>query len=440
MCGEFKLPFPYVLPKWAWLLLGLLAHVGLPAQWSFLGDPLISAGAVTSQSLALSPDWHPHLAFTSGGAVYVERFDGSQWGGVTTAGLPMGGLNGCALAFSTGGKPCLAVAPALGVYVLDSLGWDLLPGLPSLAHAQGLQLRAAPAGKLWLAWFKAGATDTTYVYTHSTGSGWQQEGMLEGRVVDLELDDVGEPMVLLAHADAILHQSNGTWQPLPQFLYPDEDYIALQMSYDGTSTGAMVMRRDTSLYLSVELLSLGNWVQLGTAGFTVGGHADLGLSYAGIPHVVSVDHLQEGPPKAYQYVAGNWQLLGGQFVYNNTVSQPQWAHDPGAAYLVFRDEEQNQRNSVMYLGTPNGSQAQVSSSRLQLWPNPVADVLHVELERPLPQGEAWIMDALGRILRRQPLGTGKAVALDVGALPSGGYFLLLQGTQVSLHGSFLKRD
>ncbi|MFN8395636.1 MAG: hypothetical protein U0176_13435 [Bacteroidia bacterium] len=110
----------------------------------------------------------------------------------------------------------------------------------------------------------------------------------------------------------------------------------------------MVLRRDTIDGLSTELLSQGAWIQLGTAGFATGRAADLGLSHSGIPHVVAVDTENDGPPMAYHYVAGAWQHLGGLYVHNDAVSQPQLAFDPGAAYIIYRDEEEGQRNSVRF--------------------------------------------------------------------------------------------
>ncbi|HEX2898520.1 MAG TPA: T9SS type A sorting domain-containing protein, partial [Bacteroidia bacterium] len=312
-------------------------------------------------------------------------------------------------------------------------------GLVSAGNAQGLQLRASAAGTLWLACFKAGATDTTYVYSRLAGGNWTPMGVLEGRLVDMELDDIGEPAVLLAHAPAILHRQGGIWQSLTPFSNPDEDHIAMQMLYDGSGTGAMVLRRDTSDGLTVEQLSFGNWTQLGTAGFATGDAADLGLSHSGIAHVVSVDHATNGPPRAYQFVAGNWQLLGGQFVFNNTVSQPQWAFDPGAAYLAFRDDEQALRNSVMYLGSPNAVVTSHLSGNLRLWPNPAGATLHLELEKPIRHSEILITDALGRIVHQDKTSAENFIALDVRSLPAGQYFLTLLGRHgPSLHGAFFK--
>jgi hypothetical protein len=190
----------------------------------------------------------------------------------------------------------------------------------------------------------------------------------------------------------------------------------------------------------VESLSLGNWVQMGNAGFATGDQADLGLNLSGIAHVVSVDNASNDPPRAYSFVAGNWGLLGGQFVYNNTVSQPQLAFDPDAVYVVFRDDEQDLRNSVMYLGTPSDRE-DGRSWEMGVWPNPVGDELHIALQEPVGPGWVWVMDGMGGVVQANAVHGGRELVLKVGDLPAGHYFILLhrQHRRV-LRGSFIKID
>ncbi len=259
-------------------------------------------------------------------------------------------------------------------------------------------------------------------------------------MLDFELDEFGEPVVLLSQATAILHYDNGIWLPLTSFDYPDEDYFALQMLYDGSGVGAMVLRRDTSNGITAEQLSFGTWSQMGTAGFATGDIADLGMSHSGIAHAVVVDQTQGGPPRAYQFVAGNWQFLGGQSVYNNTVSQPQWAFDPAAAYLVFRDDEENLRNSVVYLGTPSSTEGQVSASNLNFWPNPTTGNLNIDFAKVVPAAEIQVHDIAGRLMMQQQIRHLASFELNVGSLPNGPYFVsLIVPHQTPLRGKFFKQ-
>jgi hypothetical protein len=441
MCLEFKRQRIRFAIRFLFVGLVAIVYSQVSAQWNFLGAPLISPAAVTSQSLALSTDWHPTLAYTSGGNLAIDQFDGLQWLPVTTNGIPNNSYNDCALAFSSGNVAHIALAPSLGVYQQNGNSWQLITGLPSPSNAQGVQLRIAADGDLWLAWFKAGAIDTTKVFTHPVSGNWSAVGVLEGRVIDMELDDIGEPLLLMANATALLHRVGGIWQNVVPFTTPSEEYFAFEMVHDGSSEGAIVGRRDSSDGLTIELLNFGTWMQLGTAGFATGDIADLGLSFAGTPHVVSVDHAHNGPPRAYHYVAGNWQFLGGQSVYNNKVSQPQWAFDPGAAYLVFRDDEESMRNSVMYLGSPNGEAEQGPEMTVSLWPNPVSTTLHLQSLQPNPGAHVDVVDVMGRRMWTGKLDGLQLQVIDVGSWPAGNYFLRLERSGRSpLHGSFLKQN
>lgn len=422
------------------LLLFLFPLPWVYAQWTFLGDPLISNSAVTSQSLALSPQWVPHLAYTSAGEIFVEWFDGEDWTLMNQNGLPSNGVNGCALAFLPDGTACLALAPNLVTYSFDGLGWNLMAGLVGVTNVQGLQFRVGATGRLWLAGFKAGAVDTTVFFSKALSGNWLMHSSLEGRLLDFELDEFGDPVVLLSQATAILHYHNGIWSPLTSFDYPDEDYFALQMLYDGSGVGAMVLRRDTSNGITAEQLSFGTWSQMGTAGFATGDMADLGMSLSGIAHAVVVDHAQGGPPRAYEFVAGNWQFLGGQSVYNNTVSQPQWAFDPAAAYLVFRDDEENLRNSVVYLGTPSSAEGQVSASYLNFWPNPTTGNLNIDFAKTVPAAEIQVHDIAGRLMMQQQIRNLASFEFNVGSLPNGPYFVsLMVSGQTPLRGKVFKQ-
>ncbi len=94
-------------------------------------------------------------------------------------GLPSNGVNGCALAFLPDGTACLALAPNLVTYSFDGLGWNLMAGLVGVTNVQGLQLRVGATGRLWLAGFKAGAVDTTVVFSKTFSGNWLAHSSME---------------------------------------------------------------------------------------------------------------------------------------------------------------------------------------------------------------------------------------------------------------------
>jgi hypothetical protein len=422
-----KFPTSFFLTRLS-LLIGcgiLIPHGFLMAQWHFLGPQWVSADSVSSQAIAFNHHRQAHVAMVSNGAASVVRYDGAAWIPVGN-GLPATDQVNCAMTMDADGSPLLALGPQLAVFAYSSGNWFPLPGLPVVADARDIQLRVAHDNRKWIAWWKPGSEDSTFIRSTTNGSNWELKGAFEGRIKDLELDDDGDPVLLIDDATALQHYDGGNWQPFPAFTHPSEDYIGLAMALDGTGTGAMVLRRDAWGDLSVESFSNGGWAQLGNSGFAMGDEADLGLSPSGILHLLTVQNASNGLPQVFQYLGGSWQLLGGQYVYNNTVSHPLLGFDPGATFVLFRDHEQDQRNSVMYFGSPVGAGGEMEEPWGELFPNPASEMVHLRWEHPQAGGVLRLCDAFGRNLGEWATTAALQQDLDVGHLPSGQYWLILQ--------------
>jgi hypothetical protein len=413
----------YGICLWGALLL-LGSGSSALAQWSFLGPQWLRADGVAHQAMALNRLQQVHVASTSLGAAMVQRYDGAAWLTVGT-GLPESAQAECDLAFDEN-HARLALGPSLALYALDNGLWQAQMGLPVCSNAHDLHLRIAHDHAHWLGWTQSGAFDSTFVATDAGGSAWSVVGAFAGRLVDLELNESDEPVVLQYGASALLAYDHGSWQPLPTFLHNPEAYVALAMTQDGTGTGAVVLRRDGSDALSVELLSNGNWVPLGSVGFAHGDAYDLQVDVQGILHLVTVEHALQAPPQARRYIAGSWQLLGGQYVYNNTVSQPQLAFDAGAAFVLFRDDEQALRPSVMYLGTPLGEAVSAPTALGEVYPNPVRDIAHLQLPAARAGATLRLCDVQGQVVQQWAAGAAETLDFATTHLAAGRYWLIFQ--------------
>jgi hypothetical protein len=421
------------------MLCFLAMHAGsvVQAQWTFLGNQWIAADGVASEAIAINDRHQVHVATVEQGAAIVQRYDGLDWVAVGT-GLPSTGQANCALAFDED-RPWIALGPALSLYTLDNGLWHPVAGLPAASAACNLQLRIDHDDVHWLAWTVQGAFDSAFVASDRGGSNWFVEKAFAGRLVDFELNENRDPVVLLDGASSLRIRVNGSWGTLPPFSQPQARYVGLAMSQDGTGTGAMVLRRDAAQALSVDLLSNGSWSQLGASGFAIGDQVDLQVDLAGVLHLLSVDLAAQAPPQAWHYIAGNWQLLGGQFVYNNTVSLPQLAFDGGAAFALFRDEEQAQRPSVMYLGTPLGNASHAVPGEIAIFPNPAAEVVYLRAGGAPAGATVQLYDAQGRVHAQVRVQAGVDTALSLAQLPAGRYWLILQrGAAWPIIGSFTK--
>lgn len=416
----------------------LLPGRSLPAQWQALGPQWRSPDSVVAHAIAVNHQQQVLVADVVGGQPRVQRFDGSLWQPLG-AGLAGAGAADCALAIDPDGRALLALGPELGLQRLEAGSWLAQGGLPAVAGARDLQLRVAPGGARWLAWWQQGGFDSTFVLTDDGIGNWQQAGAFRGRLRDLELDEAAEPLVLLAADTAVWRLVASQWQPLPAFLHPQDDYVAIEALRDGAD-GLMALRRDAAGDLSVERYSGSGWQPLGGAAFVHGDLHDLAIGLSGIPHLAVVDHAASAPPQVFQFVAGSWQTLGGQFAYNNTVTRPDLAFDGGAAFLLYRDAEQFDQNTVLYLGTPLPA-AQPTVAGICLYPNPASDRLQVAWDMPLPQGRIRIHDALGRVCRELEAGTGPAATIDISGLPPGRYGIVVTAPHRPPHrGTFTKLD
>ena len=143
-----------------------------------------------------------------------------------------------------------------------------------------------------------------------------------------------------------------------------------------------------------------------------------------------MEHAAQGSPQAYQFFGGNWQLLGGQYVYNNTISKPQLAFDAATAYVIFQDDEHAHQASVFYLGMPLAEE-NARATWGELYPNPVADIVHLRLTPLMRGGCMRICDAQGRIYRQWVAGISSDMEIAVGNLPTGRYWLVLETGRAS---------
>ncbi len=423
---------------WIGLWIGCVWPIAA-AQWSFLGPQWLGADSVSGHAMVLNHARQVLVATASLGAASVMRYDGAVWlpFGV---GLPMSGQSECSMVMAPNDEPMVALTPALALYTLDNGSWLPEIGLPVVADARNPRVLMALQGEVrWLAWWQVGMADSTFVISDRGGSAWHQEGAFAGRLIDIELDETGDPILLLQGAVALLHYDHGSWPSFPAFYHVTEQYVALVSMLDGTGDGVAVLRRDSSDALSVELFSNGNWLQLGASGFATGDVASLAVSPTGDLHLLCVAHATQGLPRVMHYVAGTWQLVGGQAVYNNTVSHPMLAFDPGAAFVLFQDDEQSHRNSVMYLGNPVEMDASQVMPTWALSPNPAVDVLHLQLQHPLPGSCLRLCDALGGEFGQWETGSASGLDLSVRHLAAGRYWIILQSPHtIPIVGSFIK--
>lgn len=414
--------------------------MALPAQWTFLGPQWIGQDEVTTHSIAVDHDWRLHCAFSSANqAVEVRKYDNGNWIYVAPGSLPPGPAEETVLEFDHLGIGYLAVGHTLALYKLDTVGWQWQAGLPNVQAAENIQLKAAFNGTLWLSWSEGLTVDTTRVWAFSVANGWQEKGRLAGKVLDLELDDQGMPIVLFESEPYIQNYNGTTWDSLPMLPQVGGKYLNIATAADGSGLTVFALHRDSLAGLSMDRFRNGQWLPVGNSSFANADEAELEMSLDGAPHVASVRNSIGDLPKVWKLNGNTWETVGGLSAYNNSVSLPLLAFDTTAIFLSFLDEEQDFRNSVMVLGGPLANARPNAQNEIQLYPNPAIDWIEIRTQKPEKNVKIRIVDAFGNQCLRQALLSGKAWKLDVSLLPAGSYFVILEGKNSTRQiGKFVK--
>ena len=124
------------------------------------------------------------------------------------------------------------------------------------------------------------------------------------------------------------------------------------------------------------------------------------------------------------YQPGNGPVVNSETVYKVLV-QPDGALVFGGTFNLVGSSA---RDGLARMLDPNVLSArapdQPAADELTAWPVPAHDALHLRLPAGRPPRQAQLLDALGRVVRRQALAPAElAPALPTAGLPPGGYLL-----------------
>ena len=110
---------------------------------------------------------------------------------------------------------------------------------------------------------------------------------------------------------------------------------------------------------------------------------------------------------------------------------------PGGLFVpnLYNDEIWQHLNAVMCSTTAISTFA--GGGRLQLYPNPAQDQLHITLPRGEHKGELRILDALGRVVLTQQV-VSTTAAIDVRGIAPGSYRCVLTSATDRVVSGFVK--
>jgi hypothetical protein len=421
-------------------LMVLLLAGDLSAQWSILGPPHVGDSLLSGHALALDDDGQP-LLLQKGQSGWAHWSWNGSWQAKSVLGLPAGSAQLLQLDFDGSERALLASDQPLIVFRLENDQWTALGNLPPKSNVKKLEMEQAADGKLWLACSWQNLADSSALWAWNESLGWQLAWQSEAELGGFGLNDQGKPILLLNSPSKLLRLQNGLIDSLQAPLRTGGSYLELKSLYDGSGTSFVALHRDNSDGIHLDTFALGQWRAALWQPLMVADAADLELSQQGVAFIVGSDHGSQNPPKVLANHLGNWQLIGGLNAYNYTVSQPILALGQDRLYLAFLDDESPSEATVMHLQNPLSNEEEAMPGKLQIFPNPCRETLHLHLENSIAQAELRILDIWGREMQRASISSGKDVQIELEELPAGTYLVQVQirgkGGQI-LQGKFLK--
>lgn len=408
----------------ALVVVGMGFGPGVRAQsgWNYVGNPGLSQGETPDADIVVDADDVIHVAYIDEALQNVPRvlrYDGG-WQEVGTDSLPTSAFEACEIGLDPTGRPVLALAPEAQVLQWDGMGWQLL-GTGSLAtDAEGLHMRIAAQGDVYLCFWRPAGTAHVWKYAGS----WAEIGVFSDRILDMELGDGGAPIVLFENAISVKAWQGGNWVQQTAFTTPAEQYFDMAVNHNGAHVEIYVARRDAAGGIAVEVLEQGQWSDVGTPNFAFSQAGELGIAPSNKLHFAYKNlSLTPQSPSVQRFDGSNWAYVGDTAIIANEITQPQIAFGTDARYLLFRDLVQDEKPAVMSAIFMVGSENQHTSARGILFPNPAKDAVTLRFPTPTQVAAIHLSDALGRTVRRYRSGTRSTFTLALPTLPPGSYHL-----------------
>lgn len=147
--------------------------------------------------------------------------------------------------------------------------------------------------------------------------------------------------------------------------------------------------------------------------YTVSGQGRLTFTFAGI----NLPDSLSNEPGSHGHIVYSIKLKPGL---------PAGTHVTNTADIVFDFNAPVVTNTTLNIiveNTPNGVGTQAELQSVQVYPNPVGQLLYIQSPTDFSQADVRLFDVTGKMLTIESSGSGKLIKLNVEGLPQGTYFL-----------------
>jgi hypothetical protein len=124
-----------------------------------------------------------------------------------------------------------------------------------------------------------------------------------------------------------------------------------------------------------------NWVNVGTAGFSVGEafSTSLAFSPSGEPYVAYQDSANSYKATVMTFNGTNWVDVGNAGFSSGEADFTSLAFSPsGLPYVAYPDGGNSQKATVMYYDAPAGI-SELQSQQITIYPNPASDFITLNI-------------------------------------------------------------